>query len=169
MSAEILSEAYSRIRTVVHSSLQGASPEVLTFRVDPGANTMAWLIWHLARVQDDHIATLLGQEQVWTAGGWVDRFWLPFDREATGFRQSAADVAAVRADAELLQGYYDAVHARTTDYLATLTSEDFDRVVDTAWDPPVTLAVRLVSILADDLQHAGQASYVRGLAMRAGL
>jgi len=169
MSAEILSEAYSRIRSVVHSSLQGASPEVLTFRVDPGANTMAWLIWHLARVQDDHIATLLGQEQVWTAGGWVDRFGLPFDREATGFRQSAADVAAVRADAELLQGYYDAVHARTTDYLATLTSEDFDRVVDTAWDPPVTLAVRLVSILADDLQHAGQASYVRGLAMRAGL
>ena len=169
MSAEILSEAYSRIRTVVHSALQGASPEVLTFRVDPGANTMAWLIWHLGRVQDDHIADLLGQEQVWTAGGWVDRFGLPFDREATGFRQSAADVAAVRADAELLQGYYDAVHARTTDYLATLTSEDFDRVVDTAWDPPVTLAVRLVSILADDLQHAGQASYVRGLAMRAGL
>ena len=78
-------------------------------------------------------------------------------------------MAAVRADAELLQGYYDAVHARTTDYLATLVSEDFDRVVDTAWDPPVTLAVRLVSILADDLQHAGQASYVRGLAMRAGL
>ena len=169
MSAEILSEAYSRIRTVVHSSLQGASPEVLTFRVDPGANTMAWLIWHLARVQDDHIAALLGQEQVWTAGGWVDRFGLPFDRGATGFRQSAADVAAVRADAELLQGYYDAVHARTTDYLATVTGEDFDRVVDTAWDPPVTLAVRLVSILADDLQHAGQASYVRGLAMRAGL
>ena len=169
MSAEILSEAYSRIRSVVHSSLQGASPEVLTFRVDPGANTMAWLIWHLARVQDDHIADLLGQEQVWTAGGWVDRFGLPFDRGATGFRQSAADVAAVRADAELLQGYYDAVHARTMDYLATLTGEDFDRVVDTAWDPPVTLAVRLVSILADDLQHAGQASYVRGLAMRAGL
>ena len=169
MSAEILSEAYSRIRTVVHSSLQGASPEVLTFRVDPGANTMAWLIWHLGRVQDDHIADLLGQEQVWTAGGWVDRFGLPFDRGATGFRQSAADVAAVRADADLLQGYYDAVHARTTDYLATLVSEDFDRVVDTAWDPPVTLAVRLVSILADDLQHAGQASYVRGLAMRAGL
>ena len=169
MSAEILSEAYSRIRTVVHSSLQGASPEVLTFRVDPGANTMAWLIWHLGRVQDDHIAALLGQEQVWTAGGWVDRFGLPFDRGATGFGQSAADVAAVRADADLLQGYYDAVHARTMDYLATLTGGDFDRVVDTAWDPPVTLAVRLVSILADDLQHAGQASYVRGLAMRAGL
>ena len=165
----VLTDGFSRIKQEVHAAVDALTPEQLALRIDPEANSIAWLVWHLARVQDDHIATLLGQEQVWTAGGWVDRFGLPFDRGATGFRQSAADVAAVRADAELLQGYYDAVHARTTDYLATLVSEDFDRVVDTAWDPPVTLAVRLVSILADDLQHAGQASYVRGLAMRAGL
>ena len=38
-----------------------------------------------------------------------------------------------------------------------------DRVVDRTWDPPVTLGVRLVSILDDDTQHAGQAAYVRGL------
>jgi pantothenate kinase-related protein Tda10 len=111
----------------------------------------------------------VGQEQVWTAGGWFDRFDLPFDREATGFRQSADEVGAVRVDAELLAGYYDAVHARTIDYLHTLTEADFAKIVDTRWDPPVTLGVRLVSILSDDLQHAGQASYVRGLAMRAGL
>ena len=169
MSSELLSEAYSRIRSTVHSTLQGASVEVLTYRVDPGANTIAWLIWHLTRVQDDHISDLLGEEQVWATGGWADRFALPFEPGATGFRQSAGEVAAVRAGAELLEGYYDAVHARTIDYLASLTEADFARVVDTSWDPPVTLAARLVSILSDDLQHAGQASYVRGLAMRAGL
>jgi uncharacterized damage-inducible protein DinB len=169
MSDELLTEAFGRISAVVHSALQGASITVLTFRVDPGANTMAWLIWHLTRVQDGHIAELLGQAQVWTAGGWVDRFGLPFAPAATGYRQSAADVAAVRVEAELLAGYYDAVHARTIDYLQTLTEPDLGRVVDTSWDPPVTLAVRLISILSDDLQHAGQASYVRGLAMRAGL
>jgi hypothetical protein len=169
MSTELLSEAFGRISAVVHSALTGASIEVLTFRVDPGANTMAWLIWHLTRVQDGHVAELLDEEQVWTAGGWVDRFDLPFDPEATGYRQSAGDVGAVRADADLLAGYYDAVHIRTIDYLRTLTESDFARIVDTSWDPPVTLAVRLVSILSDDLQHAGQASYVRGLAMRAGL
>jgi hypothetical protein len=169
MSTELLSEAFGRISAVVHSALTGASIEVLTYRVDPGANTMAWLIWHLTRVQDGHIAELLGQEQVWTAGGWVDRFALPFDAQATGYRQTAGDVAAVRAEADLLSGYYDAVHLRTIDYLQTLTDADFARIVDTSWDPPVTLAVRLVSILSDDLQHAGQAAYVRGLAMRAGL
>jgi hypothetical protein len=169
MSAELLSEAFGRISAVVHSALQGASIQVLTYRADPGANTMAWLIWHLTRVQDDHIAELLDQEQVWTVDGWVDRFNLPFDPAATGYAQSAADVAAVRIEAELLGGYYDAVHARTTSYLRTLTEADFARIVDTSWDPPVTLAVRLVSILSDDLQHAGQASYVHGLAKRAGL
>jgi hypothetical protein len=154
MSPELLSEAYGRISAVVHSALDGASLEVLTYRVDPGANTMAWLVWHLTRVQDGHIAELVGEEQVWTAQGWVDRFGLPFDPEATGYRQSAGDVAAVRVESELLAGYYDAVHARTIEYLRTLTEADFARIVDTSWDPPVTLAVRLVSILSDDLQHA---------------
>jgi uncharacterized damage-inducible protein DinB len=169
MPTELLNEAFSRVAGVVHSALEGASLNVLTFRVDPGANTMAWLIWHLTRVQDGHIAELMEDEHIWTSQGWVDRFDLPFDSDATGYRQSADDVGGVRVGADLLAGYYDAVHIRTIEYLSTLTDAELARVVDTSWDPPVTLAARLVSILSDDLQHAGQASYVRGLAMRAGL
>jgi uncharacterized damage-inducible protein DinB len=169
MPTELLSEAFGRIRGVVHSALRDATIERLTFRVDPEANSMAWLIWHLTRVQDDHVADLADTEQVWTAGGWFDRFGLPFDREATGYGQGADEVGQVRAEAELLGEYYDAVHIRTIDFIHTLTEADLARVVDTSWDPPVTLAVRLVSILSDDLQHAGQASYAHGLAMHAGL
>lgn len=169
LSNEVLAEAFSRIRRLVHSAVQDASIEMLTYRADPEANSIAWLVWHLTRVQDDHIAELVGQEQVWTTDGWVERFDLHFDQEATGYGQSAEDVARVRVDAELLGRYYDAVHARTLEYLRTLGDADFVKIVDTSWDPPVTLAVRLVSILSDDLQHAGQASYVRGLATREGL
>jgi hypothetical protein len=169
MPTELLSEAFGRIRGVVHSALREATIERLTFRVDPEANSMAWLIWHLTRVQDDHVADLADTEQVWTAGGWFDRFGLPFDREATGYGQSADEVGQVRAEAELLGEYYDAVHIRTIDFIHTLTEADLARVVDTSWDPPVTLAVRLVSILSDDLQHAEQASYAHGLAAHAGL
>ena len=169
LSTELLIDAFGRIRALVHGALKGASVEALTFRPDPEANTVAWLVWHLTRVQDDHIADLMGDDQVWTTGGWVGRFSLPFDPSATGYGQSASDVAAVRPGPELLRGYYDAVHARTIDYLGTLTEPDFARIVDPAWDPPVTLAVRLVSILSDDLQHAGQALYARGIANRAGL
>src|SRR5665647_1145975 len=114
---EALSDGFSRIRTVVHSALKNAPVEVLTFRADPQANPIAWLVWHLTRVQDAQIAQVMGEEQVWTAGGWVDRFGLPFDRGATGYGQRAPDVAAVRAEAQLLADYYDAVHTRTMDYL----------------------------------------------------
>jgi hypothetical protein len=169
LSTELLTDAFSRVRAVVHTAIKDATVEELTFQVDPEANTIAWLVWHLARVQDDHIADLMSGEQVWTADAWVDRFSLPFDAAATGYGQSAADVAAVRAEPALLEGYYDAVHTRTSEYLLSLNEGDFARIVDTRWDPPVTLAVRLVSILSDNLQHAGQASYVRGLAKRAGL
>jgi hypothetical protein len=169
MSTELLSEAFSRVRQVVHLALKDVDIQTLTFQADPAANTIAWLIWHLSRVQDGHITELIGDEEVWSADGWADRFDLPFGPGATGYGQSADQVTAVNANAELLAGYYDAVHSRTIDYLKTLTDADFARVVDTSWNPPVTLAVRLVSILSDDLQHAGQASFVRGLAKRAGL
>ena len=55
------------------------------------------------------------------------------------------------------------MHARTVAHLAGLSEADLDRVVDERWDPPVTLGVRLVSVISDDLQHAGQAAYLRGL------
>jgi hypothetical protein len=165
-SAELLVDAFGRVRQVVHRVVDGLTPEQLAFRVDPEANSIAWLVWHLTRVQDDHLADAAQLEQVWTAQGWVDRFGLPFDRLATGYGHRPADVAAVRASAELLVGYHDAVHRQTTDYVEGLADADLARIVDRAWDPPVSLGVRLVSVIADDLQHAGQAAFVRGVAQR---
>jgi hypothetical protein len=98
----------------------------------------------------------------------VERFRLPFDVAATGYGHSAEDVGRARATAELLAGYQNAVHASTVDYLRTLADDDYRRVVDERWSPPVTLAVRLVSVLGDTTQHAGQAAYVRGLIDRRG-
>jgi hypothetical protein len=150
----------------VRAAVDGVDEDRLARRLDPDANSIAWLVWHLLRVQDDHIAEVAGREQVWTAGGWAGRFGLPFDDSATGYGHSSADVARVRSTAELLTGYCDAVTDQTLDYLGTLEADDLDRVVDERWDPPVTLAVRLVSVISDDLQHAGQAAFVRGVIER---
>ena len=114
-------------------------------------------------MQDDHIAGVAGSEQVYTSAGFAARFDLPFDDGDIGYGQSSDDVAAVTAPADLLLEYVDAVHHRTVEYLGGVSAEDLDRVVDENWDPPVTLAVRLVSVLSDDLQHVGQAAYVRGV------
>ncbi|OLT12892.1 hypothetical protein BJF78_22995 [Pseudonocardia sp. CNS-139] len=162
-TAELLTDAFGRIGDEVHAAVDGLSVEQLGHRVGPQANSIAWLVWHLARVQDDHVAEVAGTEQVWTAQGWAERFGLPFVPRATGYGQSSAEVAEVKADAELLAGYYDAVAAHTLAYVGGLSDADLDRVVDERWDPPVTLGVRLVSVIGDDEQHVGQAAFVRGI------
>jgi uncharacterized damage-inducible protein DinB len=164
---ELLVDAFNRVKEVVSEAVEGLTDEQLAYRVDADANSIAWLVWHLSRVQDDHIADVAGVEQAWTAGGWEKRFNLPFDRLATGYAHGSAEVASVRVSAADLLEYHDAVHAQTVAYVRTLTDADLPRVVDTAWDPPVTLSVRLLSVISDDLQHAGQAAFIRGLLDRA--
>ncbi len=164
LAAEVLGDGFGRVREVVRATLGGLSPQDLTRRPADGANPVGWLVWHLTRVQDDHVAGAFGTDQVWTSQGWFARLGLSLDVADTGFGHTAEQVAAVQVpSADLLLAYHEAVHAQTAEYLSTLLDEDLDRVVDTSYDPPVTLGVRLVSVISDDLQHAGQAAYVRGL------
>ncbi|MEU3956932.1 DUF664 domain-containing protein [Streptomyces achromogenes] len=165
---DILIDGYGRIREEVHAVLDGLGPEELHHRPAPDANTIAWLVWHLTRVQDDHIADAFDLDQVWLAQDWQKRFGLDLPRHDTGYGHTPAKVAKVRVEsAELLTGYYDAVHEQTLGILRALAAKDLERVVDERWDPPVGLGVRLVSVLSDDLQHVGQAAYLRGLVQSA--
>ncbi|WP_028935177.1 mycothiol transferase [Pseudonocardia spinosispora] len=166
-TAEVLADGLSRVQEVVHDAVDGLTPEQLSVRLEDEANSIAWLVWHLTRVQDDHVAGVAGFDQVWTAKGWAERFGLPFPVSAIGYGHSSADVAKVRVDsAQLLLDYYDAVHEQTLGFVGGLTDTDLDRVVDTNWDPPVTLGVRLISVIDDDAQHAGQASFIKGILLR---
>jgi uncharacterized damage-inducible protein DinB len=166
-STELLSDAFGRIHDVVHRVIDGLTVDDLAERVDDDANSIAWLLWHLTRVQDDHIAEVAGSEQLWTSDGWADRFGLPFSADETGYGQSSGDVGEVNGvSGEMLGGYHDAVHERTVRFVEGLDDADLGRVVDTRWDPPVTLGVRLVSVISDDLQHAGQAAFVAGMLKR---
>lgn len=166
-AAELLLDAFGRIHQVVHQVVDDLNPNQLSLRFNGEANSIAWLVWHLTRIQDDHVADVAGIEQVWTSGGWANRFALPFDRWDTGYGHSSDEVAAVRVESgKLLTGYHDAVYEQTLRYVEGLTAADLDRIVDESWDPPVSLAVRLVSVVTDDLQHAGQAAFIRGIVER---
>jgi hypothetical protein len=165
--SDVLTDAFDRISELVHVAVRGLSADQLAYRADPDANSIGWLVWHLTRVQDDHVSAVHGAEQAWIEGGWVERFGLPFDADATGYGQSSDEVGAVRVGSdELLLAYFDAVHSQTVSYVRQLTAADLARIVDDRWDPPVTLSARLVSVISDDIQHAGQAAFIRGIVDR---
>lgn len=164
VSADLLVDAFGRVRGIIHRAVDGLAPEQLAFRVDDETNSIAWLAWHLTRIQDDHIADAAASEQVYTNGGWADRLALPFEPSDTGYGHSSNEVAAVRVESgELLTGYHEAVFQQTLRFVEPLTDDDLTRIVDESWDPPVTLGVRLVSVISDNLQHSGQAAFVRGI------
>ena len=158
----LLSDHFGRIAELVEDLTDGLSEETATWRPAPEANTIAWLIWHLARVQDDHIADAAGIEQIWPR--WHQRLALPFDVSDFGYGHTPEQVGAVQVPAQDLRAYHAEVHEQTLDYVGGIDGQELDRVLDTSWDPPVTVAVRLVSVIGDCLQHAGQAAYVRGIA-----
>ncbi len=152
----------------MHRTVEGLSAEQLAARLDEQANSIAWLCWHVSRVQDDHVADAFGTEQVWPE--FRDRFGLPLGPLDTGYGHSSAEVALVRVSSgQLLTGYHDAVHAQTVRLVSGVTDTGLSRIVDERWDPPVTLGVRLVSVIADGLEHAGQAAFVRGILLRRGM
>ncbi|MCQ4079872.1 DinB family protein [Streptomyces sp. RB6PN25] len=166
-SSDLLADAFSRIQETVYEAVEDLGADELSARIDGRGNSIAWLVWHLTRIQDDHIADVAGTEQIWTAQGWANRFALPFPAASTGYGHTPADVAKVRVDSpSLLTGYYDAVHEHTVRYVHGVSAAALDRIVDESWTPPVTLGVRLVSVIADDLQHAGQAAFIRGVLRR---
>ncbi|MFI9644259.1 DinB family protein [Micromonospora sp. NPDC051925] len=161
---DLLTEVYGQLPDLVRAAVDGLSPDELCRAPGPGANPVGWLIWHLTRIQDQQIAELLGADQIGVTGDWAARFGLSVDPADTGYDHTPEQVAAVRPEsAEVLVDYHRAVAERTRKFLAGLRPADLDRVVDENWDPPVTLGVRLVSVASDDLQHVGQAAYVRGL------
>jgi len=164
--ADLLIDGFGRIRDIVHDVLDGLGETDLLYRADPVANSICWQVWHLTRVQDDHVAGAGGLEQVWLSGGWHERFGLPLEAADIGYGHTADEVAVVRAPSDLLAGYHDATYEQTVEFVRGLTDADMDKIVDRRWDPPVRMGVRLISVLTDDLEHAGQAAFIRGLVER---
>lgn len=159
---DLLTDSFARILEHAEGVTEGLDPGIANRRIVPDANTIAWLVWHSARVIDAQLAPIAGVEEVWTANDWYGRFALDLPPESTGYGHTRADAAKVHRSDALLIGYFRDVDAMASRYLATITPDELSRVIDAAWDPPVTVAVRLVSIVDDCAQHLGAAAYLKG-------
>ena len=162
---ELIADGLGRVNQLLHRALTGVPADTLNRMPGSDSNSMTWLAWHLARIQDDHVASLAGEPQLWTSEGWHERFGMAADDTNTGSGHTAEQVAALQVDsADVLLGYADAVYERARTYLSGISSETLDEVInEPQYDPLPTVGVRLVSVIADNTQHAGQIAYLRGL------
>lgn len=160
----LLSDAFTRIDELFTGVTENLDRDTARWRPDPQANPIVWLLWHLTRVQDDHISELAGVDQAWTR--FRERFGLSLEPHDTGFGHTSGQVALVDAPVDLLNEYHAAVHDITMNYIRSLNAAELERVIDHRWQPPVTAGARLVSVNGDCLQHLGQAAYIRGMAER---
>jgi hypothetical protein len=165
--AAVLIDLYGRVDEHLTETLEGLDTTMVDVGPEDGANPIGWLVWHLTRVADMHVAEILEVDQLWVSDGWAGRFGRDPDPWDIGFGHTPEQVRDFRAGGTaVLRDYWSAVWERTRGVIAAVTPEDLDRIVDRRWDPPVSLGVRLISIADDAVQHAGQAAYVKGLLQR---
>lgn len=162
--AALIVDGLGRVQEVLHRALKDVPADVLCRLPTRDTNSMAWLAWHLTRVQDHHLSDLAALPQQWTSRGWHAKFGMQPDDTETGSGHTPQQVAALKVDAAaLLLGYYDAVYERSKQYLATVQPSDLDgELNEPQYTPLPTVGVRLVSVLSDNAQHAGQIAYLRG-------
>ncbi len=162
---ELIIDGYDRLPDLMKEVLAGLRMADLDWQPHREGNSLGWTVWHLTRVQDSQIADLMGDEQLWTRDGWHKRFTHPADPDDTGYGHTPEQVRAFKSPSVRVQlEYLRAVVGRTKQYLASLTPSDLDRELDEPWQQPrPTVGVRIASVLVDVHQHAGEASYIRGL------
>ncbi len=146
------------------AALSGLSPEELRARPAPESNPIGWLMWHLTRVQDYAISTILEHETVWVRGKWYEKFGMAPDPAYRGNGDTPEQVDQFAApNTETLVAYYRAVRANTDAFLNALTEEDLSRMVPPVrGTEPVPLAERLPGIIVETVHHGGQVAYARG-------
>lgn len=162
---ELITDAYEGVLQALEEALDGLTEGDLNQQPHPDCNSMGWLVWHLTRVQDHHITSLMGGEQLWISDGWYARFNRAPDASDTGYHHSSEDVAGFKSpDVETQLDYHRAVLERTKRYIAALPAAELDRKVSEPWFQLLpTVGGGLVCVLDDNLQHAGQVAYLRGL------
>ncbi|THJ68573.1 DinB family protein [Arthrobacter echini] len=166
---DVLNEGYGRLPDLMRSAVKDLDADQLSVRPGGVGNSVAWLIWHLTRIADAHFSEAFGHPELWRADGYAERWGLSIDPRDTGWGHTSEQVDQVKVSSgEQLLEYFGAVHELVMNLIAGLQDEDLHRVVDVRWDPPVTLLVRLVSVLEDAEQHVGQAAYARGIILAAG-
>ncbi|MDA0769103.1 MAG: DinB family protein [Chloroflexi bacterium] len=166
---ETLEDYYGRVNVAIEplTSLE------MAWRPSPEANSIAFIYWHVARVEDGWTNSFgKGESAVWQRDRWHERLGLA--EKGSGFGLSVEELAAFPdLPKDLLQEYFTSVRQETLAFLRGLGESDFDYVPNRTPFPETagtvsrfrsfSMARMYRQLIGEEDQHLGQISYVRGL------
>jgi uncharacterized damage-inducible protein DinB len=159
---EIVLKSLEENAGYVTDSIKGLTANELTWSPVPHSNTIIFLMWHLARVEDLWINRILKSgKELYESEGWYKKFDTPVEDNGFGY-----DVAKLKAwkppDLKLLKKYTSAVRKTTVDYVKKLTEKQFDEPEDFGWRKGTTGSA-LTHLISEVGEHSGQIGYIRGI------
>jgi hypothetical protein len=128
--AELGHMELKRQHAALDDSLKGLTPEQRHMVVHPKANTLAWVVWHVARTEDGIVRWVIQNRRapVWNEGGYAEKLGLPPTTQGTGMPTAEAHALRIH-DVELFGEYMQKVWASTDDFFARAEPAVFDRTV----------------------------------------
>jgi hypothetical protein len=116
-------------RTLLDDLLKGLTEAQVRGRPQPGVNTIAWLLWHAARIEDVGVNRFVVDRRQVLDDGWLARLDVGRRDVGTGMSDAEVDALSARVDLAALRGYWDALTRRTLEVVATLRGRDLADVV----------------------------------------
>jgi hypothetical protein len=93
------------------------------------ANTVAWLIWHMARIEDVGVNRFVIDGSQVLDDGWLERLGVGRRDVGTGMTDAEVDELSARIDLDALRGYWEAVARRTPEVVAGVRESDLGALV----------------------------------------
>jgi len=161
-AVDLIKMSLEENRDYIARAIKDLSPDELAWRPKPHSNNIAFLLWHLARVEDLWINRLiLGGKSMYETDGWYKKFKTPAQDSGFGYDQAKLAAWPVPTP-ELLQSYTAAVREKTLAFLKTTDEKKLDEPKDFILNK-ATVGWALSHLISEIGEHSGQIGYLRGV------
>jgi uncharacterized damage-inducible protein DinB len=142
--------------------LEGLTEAEVQWQATLDTNTIAWLVWHMAKVEDSWINVwIAGGEEVWVTGKWAERTGIA--GTSGGFGQVMDEVRSMpNVPISELVAYYEAVRKAAFETIDGMTDADMANEIDRGHGP-ITWSWILGHVMVEESQHLGQVALIRGM------
>ncbi len=155
-----LQEAFEKLER----ALDGLGEDELNWRPTLQSNSIDWMVWHMARVEDNLINVVLQNHgAIWERDNWSGRLAITYAGAGAGMTMREIGEMG-RIDVPKVLEYYRSVRQSTADYFEDGMSEsDLSRTIEHTNFRGWTGAQILGRLLCEEAEHLGQIEYLRGM------